>query len=605
MARYNNMMDRAIQIQAMKDAREGRAMQQQQMQAEDDENLRYKNSVYAENAAANAFGGIDRNGQDMVLDNAVGEGAAWRPQATGDESEIGTRSWQDAIRQQQMQKANEQTAAFDKAQDGIANIEMLNKQKVALDNQNRNQWLIGLVSSANRNGGMSDRSLAEGASKALGQQIYGVQRLNGLSGKEAELNGSYAVYGAKDDGRGGQTVGVVGVVTPETILKTLDKLGAGAKYNQLRQQLWTDGGFDRYTPEQQANMGLRNPNAISVAGSTAISGNVSKRLFGERNWRPSGVTTTAFSADGTGGTTTWRKDWSTGETWKEEGGTRDPSYRMQKLQEEEMKRTMEHNEEMRKRQRDADISNYFLYDDGHSSADGTKKYRNSATGEVVSVKKGENLRDALARPDIEKAKRGRRYDDDGKDARLRAQNEARILSDQAKTERQERELRHREWARMRAEMANRRKQLETATVGDGALKERRYDDAEVEEMLRKEFPTMFDSNGKPVMWDYNNGSADNGASAPDASKPDNGDGFVNVSDSSEIDPGFEAEPGDPGTNVGKTESPVVDNNGGDNEALEFDPKGTYTVGSRFFRNVKGKKIVYEVTGPGAYKIVSQ
>lgn len=573
MARYNNMMDRAIQIQAMKDAREGRAMQQQQMQAEDDENLRYKNSVYAENAADNAFGGIDRNGQDMVLDNAVGEGAAWRPQSTGDESEIGTRSWQDAIRQQQMQKANEQTAAFDKAQDGIANIEMLNKQKVALDNQNRNQWLIGLVSSANRNGGMSDRSLAEGASKALGQQIYGVQRLNGLSGKEAELNGSYAVYGAKDDGRGGQTVGVVGVVTPETILKTLDKLGAGTKYNQLRQQLWSDGGFDRYTPEQQANMGVRNPNAISVAGSTTISGNVSKRLFGERDWRPSGVTTTAFSADGTGGTTTWHKDWSTGETWKEDNG----------------KGLNDTQGKWKVRQ---------------SGPDGTI-YDNDTTGESVTVPKGSNLRDVLAKPDIEKAKRGRRYDDDGKDARLRAQNEARILSDQAKTERQERELKYREWARMRAEMANRRKQLETATVGDGALKERRYDDAKVEEMLRNEFPTMFDSNGKPVMWDYNNGSADNGASAPDASKPGNGDGFVKVSDSSEIDPGFEAKPGDPGTNVGKTESPVVDNNGGDNEASEFDPKGTYTVGSRFFRNVKGKKIVYEVTGPGAYKIVSQ
>lgn len=63
----------------------------------------------------------------------------------------------------------------------------------------------------------------------------------------------------------------------------------------------------------------------NIGGTT--DGKATSRLFGRTGWvRPTGITQTGFGTDGNGGTVKHFKNWDTGETWSEYGGTRNPDY---------------------------------------------------------------------------------------------------------------------------------------------------------------------------------------------------------------------------------------------------------------------------------------
>ena len=257
--------------------------------------------------------------------------------------------------------AHPDTAGFDRGLDDAVNIENTAKAAEMQNMNNRNMWLCRLADSAHRNGGLSHPSLAQAASTDLGQRVYGMQYLSGLKGADAKHNGSYAVYGDKPDGSG---IGVVGLVSPQTILQTFQRMGAGSRNAGLMRQAWNDMGGARYTPEQLAKMGVTNPDAPEEVNPHATTQNTRQILgsiFGkERTER--GIST--FASDGQGGWTSRDKDGNV-----TEGGTR--------AKDSEGK-----------------------WDEIESGPNGNV-YRNSKTGETVRTAPGENLRDAL-KPDAAK-----------------------------------------------------------------------------------------------------------------------------------------------------------------------------------------------------------
>ena len=237
------------------------------------------------------------------------------------------------------------------------NLVTKGNQQRAESRRMKDATLSALILQARGNNGFVPADVLDAASANMGFRV---------AGGNFDKNGNFFLY--TQDGQSGQLVPMA-MASPEMQYRTLDRAKMGVDY---RREIY-GGMARRLTPAQLTQMGILNPDVPSATGTT-VGGGTARRVFGFGGPERRGVS--AFSADGRGGFS--RMDMGAdGVVNREDMGTRDPNSAGQ----------------WRQISVGADPDDRTYDENGNEVHNPNprqiRRYENSKTGEVVSVRDGE------------------------------------------------------------------------------------------------------------------------------------------------------------------------------------------------------------------------
>ena len=257
--------------------------------------------------------------------------------------------WNEALSQQQNElqtRDDEETRQFgEKMMSDFDNLVMQDQQKRAETRRMKDATLSTMMLQARNGDGFVPRAVLEAASANMGFDV---------AGGNFDKKGNFILYSHDQNGN----MVPAAIASPAMQFQTLSRAKTGLDYQR---EIY--GNMSRrLTPEQLAKRGFMNPDAPQTVGSTTISGSTARRVFGMGGPERRGIS--SFSADGKGGFTRTQTG-PDGVTAREDFGTRDPNGKGQWKQ--------------------------ISVGADPKSNDGTqiRRYENSQTGEVVSVRDGE------------------------------------------------------------------------------------------------------------------------------------------------------------------------------------------------------------------------
>lgn len=276
--------------------------------------------------------------------------------------------WADALAAQDAARRSAQDAETRKYGERVMsefdNIVTRDREKKAEARRMKDATLSALMLHARNGDGFVPPSLLAAASRNMGFPV---------AGGNFDENGNFMLYTAAK-GRDGRTLlSPVAIASPEMQLGTLSRaqMGIGMQrdiYSRLS---------ERYTPSQLDGLGLRNPDAPVSDGGVTLSGGTARRL-GASILGPERRGISAFGANGRGGFTNYENNADTGfRTVREDYGTRGNDGAA----------------DWKLVSAGPDPSDDEFDADGNKAVNPNprqmRRYENGKTGEVVSVRDGE------------------------------------------------------------------------------------------------------------------------------------------------------------------------------------------------------------------------
>ena len=268
----------------------------------------------------------------------------------GGEQDIQTNGWNAAVLEQERElqaRDDEETRQYgEKMMADFGNLVMQDQQKRTEIRRMKDATLSTMMLQARNGDGFVPRAVLEAASANMGFDV---------AGGNFDKKGNFIVYSHDQNGN----MVPVAIASPEMQFQTLSRAKMGLDYQR---EIYGNNLTKRYTREQLDKFGFTNPDAPQTVGSTTISGSTARRVFGMGGPERRGIS--SFSADGKGGFSRTQTG-PDGVTAREDFGTREPNGKGQWKQ--------------------------ISVGADPKSNDGTqiRRYENSQTGEVVSVRDGE------------------------------------------------------------------------------------------------------------------------------------------------------------------------------------------------------------------------
>ena len=260
----------------------------------------------------------------------------------GGEQDIQTNGWNAAVLEQERElqaRDDEETRQYgEKMMADFGNLVMQDQQKRAEIRRMKDATLSTMMLQARNGDGFVPRAVLEAASANMGFDV---------AGGNFDKKGNFIVYSHDQNGN----MVPVAIASPEMQFQTLSRAKMGLDYQR---EIYGNNLAKRYTREQLDKFGFTNPDAPQTVGSTTMSGSTARRVFGMGGPERRGIS--SFSADGKGGFSRTQTG-PDGVTAREDFGTRDQN----------------------------DNGRWKLLSSG---PDG-KRYENSKTGHVVTVRDGE------------------------------------------------------------------------------------------------------------------------------------------------------------------------------------------------------------------------
>ncbi len=275
----------------------------------------------------------------------------------GDGRAFDTSAWNAAAMEQERERQAAEDAETQKygrqVMADFDNIVAMGNQQRAETRRMHDATLGALMLQARKNNGFVPSDVRIAASKNLGMPV---------AGGNYDDSGNFILYGLRQGQGGRPQMAPIAIASPEMQFQTLHRAKMGLDYQR---ELY--GGLSRrYTPEQLGKMGLSDPDRPETVGGTTIGGGTARRL-GAGILPPERRGISAFSADGKGGFSRINMG-EDGVTAHEDFGRRDPN----------------HNGKWKQ------ISVGPDPEDDSSNPRQIRRYENDKTGEVVTVRDGEN-----------------------------------------------------------------------------------------------------------------------------------------------------------------------------------------------------------------------